>query len=82
MTLHRQQRKRPKKQVDENLKRAEIRAKRKMRKRGRSGTKKLLNQRAREQSTAKAFAATWQELMPNFSGFDVNGGVDEKIQLY
>jgi hypothetical protein len=35
-----------------------------------------------EQPTAKAIAATWQELMSNFSGFDVNGDVDEQIQKY
>jgi hypothetical protein len=70
------------KQVDGKLKRAEVRVKHKMRNRGPSGTKKLLNQRAMEQPTAKAIAATWQELMSNFSGFDVNGDVDEQIQKY
>jgi phage protein D len=67
---------------DEKVKRAEARAKRKMRKRSTSGTKKLLNQRAREQPTAKAIASTWQEVMSNFSGFDVNGDVDDQIQQY
>jgi hypothetical protein len=51
-----------------------------MRQRGPSGTKKILNQRAREQPTAEAIAATWQELMFNFRGCDVNGDVDERIQ--
>jgi hypothetical protein len=70
------------KRGDEKLKRAEVRAMRKMRQRGTSGTKRHLNQRAREQPTAKAIAATWQELMSNFSGFDVNGDVDDQIQQY
>lgn len=67
---------------DGKLKRAEVRAMRKMRKRGTGGTKRLVDQRAREQPTAKAIAATWQELMSNFRGFDVNGDVDDQIQQY
>jgi hypothetical protein len=70
------------KRVDEKVKRAEVRANRKMRNRGSRGTKKLLNQHAREQPTAKDTAATWQELMSNFSGLDVNGDVDDQIQQY
>jgi hypothetical protein len=55
---------------------------RKMRKRGTSGTKRLLHQRAREQPTAKAIVPTCQELMSNCRGFDVNGDVDDQIQKY